>query len=281
MDLNKMSLGAKLVAGLGILEVLLLLIVPWHSVDVFGETFTVKPLEGDGDGCTWVLTNSVNGLAPEDLDKLAEPFWRASPGREDRSHAGLGLALAQRLAELLELRLLHRGPHEHAHRGRLPADGELETRSSLVERPVIDSVLGPIAATAGTDAFNGARAATLVRAADVRDEPAGGAALVQRQQRLAGDKRAEEGDPLPHPARELARGRARDARHTLSGDGDGRSRRSHRLQIEGSRPCVVGEMPLHALRGDSAGHHQFQFPHDVAAGQPYPIDVVRHARHVR
>jgi len=53
-----------------------------------------------------------------------------------------------------------------------------------VERPVLDSVLGPVAETAGTDAFNGARAATLVRAADVRGEPAGGAALVQRQQRV-------------------------------------------------------------------------------------------------
>jgi len=53
MDLNKLSLGAKLVAGLSILEVLLLLIVPWHSVDVFGETFTIKPLEGDGDAVAW------------------------------------------------------------------------------------------------------------------------------------------------------------------------------------------------------------------------------------
>ena len=53
MDLNNRSLGAKLVAGLGILEVLLLLIVPWHSVDVFGETFTIKPLEGDGDAVAW------------------------------------------------------------------------------------------------------------------------------------------------------------------------------------------------------------------------------------
>ena len=41
-----------------------------------------------------------------------------------------------------------------------------------VEQPVLDSVLGPVVATAGTDAFNGARAATLVRAADVRGEPA-------------------------------------------------------------------------------------------------------------
>lgn len=53
MDLNKLSLGTKLVAGLGILEFLLLFIVPWHSVDIFGETFTIKPLEGDGDAVAW------------------------------------------------------------------------------------------------------------------------------------------------------------------------------------------------------------------------------------
>jgi hypothetical protein len=53
MDLKELSLGTKLVAGLGILEFLLLFIVPWHSVDVFGETFTVKALEGDGDAVAW------------------------------------------------------------------------------------------------------------------------------------------------------------------------------------------------------------------------------------
>ena len=52
--LNRFSLGAKLVAGLGILEFLLFLIVPWHSVDLgpFGS-FDVKPLEGDGDAVAW------------------------------------------------------------------------------------------------------------------------------------------------------------------------------------------------------------------------------------
>ena len=53
-----------------------------------------------------------------------------------------------------------------------------------VERPVLDSVLGPVVTTAGTGPLNGARAASLVRAADVRGEPAGGAALVQRQLRV-------------------------------------------------------------------------------------------------
>jgi LCP family protein required for cell wall assembly len=72
-----------------------------------------------------------------------------------------------------------------------------------VERPVLDSVLGPVAAAAGTDAYNGARAATLVRTADVRGEPAGGAALVQRQQRVlaAALERALSPAALLHPGR--------------------------------------------------------------------------------
>jgi len=72
-----------------------------------------------------------------------------------------------------------------------------------VERPVLDSVLGPVVATAGTDTFNGARAATLARAADVRGEPAGGVALVQRQQRVlaAALERALSPRSLLHPGR--------------------------------------------------------------------------------
>jgi hypothetical protein len=53
VDLNKLSLGDRIVAGLGIVEFLLLFIVPWHSVDIFGETFTIKPLEGDGNAVAW------------------------------------------------------------------------------------------------------------------------------------------------------------------------------------------------------------------------------------
>lgn len=53
MDLSKLSLGTKLVGGLGILEILLLLIVPWHSVDLGFDTFTIGALEGDGDAVAW------------------------------------------------------------------------------------------------------------------------------------------------------------------------------------------------------------------------------------
>jgi hypothetical protein len=49
MDLNKLPLGAKLVAGLGILEFLLLLTVAWHSVDTGFGTYTATALEGEGD----------------------------------------------------------------------------------------------------------------------------------------------------------------------------------------------------------------------------------------
>ncbi len=62
-------------------------------------------LENGGGGCRLVLSNAANGLKPEELDNLAEPFWRASAAREDRSHAGIGLSLARRLAELLEIDL--------------------------------------------------------------------------------------------------------------------------------------------------------------------------------
>lgn len=61
--------------------------------------------ENTGPRCRLVLSNAANGLAPADMDKLTEPFWRSSPSREDRSHAGVGLSLVRRLAELLELEL--------------------------------------------------------------------------------------------------------------------------------------------------------------------------------
>lgn len=55
MDLKELSLGTKIVAGLGILEFLLLFIVPWHSVEnpFGGSDFTIKALEGDGNAVAW------------------------------------------------------------------------------------------------------------------------------------------------------------------------------------------------------------------------------------
>ena len=62
-------------------------------------------IEDLGPRCSFVLSNAANGLASHDLDKLTEPFWRASTARDDRAHAGLGLSLARRFAELLEVGL--------------------------------------------------------------------------------------------------------------------------------------------------------------------------------
>ncbi|MDT7580063.1 MAG: hypothetical protein QOK35_1327, partial [Pseudonocardiales bacterium] len=72
-----------------------------------------------------------------------------------------------------------------------------------VERPVLDAVVGPVVPAAGTGSLNGARAGDLVRAADVRDDPAPAAGLVQRQQRVfaAVLARALSPERLLHPGR--------------------------------------------------------------------------------
>jgi LCP family protein required for cell wall assembly len=72
-----------------------------------------------------------------------------------------------------------------------------------VERPVLDTVVGPVMPAAGPGSVNGARAGALVRAADVRDDPAPAAGLVQRQQRVLAAVLARALSPgrLLHPGR--------------------------------------------------------------------------------
>lgn len=72
-----------------------------------------------------------------------------------------------------------------------------------VERPVLDAVVGPVMPAAGTAPVNGARAGDLVRATDVRDDPAPAAGLVQRQQRVLAAvlARALSPERLLHPGR--------------------------------------------------------------------------------
>lgn len=55
MDINKLSLGDRIVAGGGILLFLLMIIFPWHSIDLgeFGGTFEIGTFEGDGDAVAW------------------------------------------------------------------------------------------------------------------------------------------------------------------------------------------------------------------------------------
>ena len=47
------------------------------------------------------ITNAAEPLEAEDLEKLAEPFWRSDESRSAPSHAGLGLSVVSAVAALL------------------------------------------------------------------------------------------------------------------------------------------------------------------------------------
>jgi hypothetical protein len=95
VDLNKLSLGDKIVGGTGIVLFLLLLIVPWHSQTVdlgqFGgkHTYTLKATSGDGGAVGWpailaillliaiVAVVLVRKLTTADLPELPIPWNQA------------------------------------------------------------------------------------------------------------------------------------------------------------------------------------------------------------
>lgn len=60
-------------------------------------------VEESSRGCALIIANSANGFAPSHMDKLPEPSWRACAAREEGAHAGIGLSLVRRLAELLQI----------------------------------------------------------------------------------------------------------------------------------------------------------------------------------
>ncbi len=47
------------------------------------------------------VSNATDELQPEDVDCLAEPFWRKEAARTDAEHSGLGLALVASVTEIL------------------------------------------------------------------------------------------------------------------------------------------------------------------------------------
>ena len=51
------------------------------------------------------VSNSVDGLAHEDMPQLFDRFWRRDPSRTGGKHSGLGLSVAQACAEVLSLKL--------------------------------------------------------------------------------------------------------------------------------------------------------------------------------
>lgn len=60
---------------------------------------------GGGKPIEITVANPAPLLAPEDLPRLFEPFWRKDAARTGTLHSGLGLPLAKAFAELLGLRL--------------------------------------------------------------------------------------------------------------------------------------------------------------------------------
>jgi signal transduction histidine kinase len=53
-----------------------------------------------GDVLELTVEDTGTGIAPEDLDRIFEPFYRGDPARSGPG-AGLGLALAKRIVEAL------------------------------------------------------------------------------------------------------------------------------------------------------------------------------------
>ena len=69
-----------------------------------GDRFRCS-LDVNDEDCWLLLANQADGLAASEVELLGEPFWRANAARDDRTHAGLGLTLARRLADLQGLEL--------------------------------------------------------------------------------------------------------------------------------------------------------------------------------
>jgi len=59
----------------------------------------------DGGRLRLHVTNRAEPLAPDEMARLTEPFWRRDPSRASADHAGLGLPLCAALAPLLALEL--------------------------------------------------------------------------------------------------------------------------------------------------------------------------------
>lgn len=64
------------------------------------------------------VADTGSGIAPEALPHIFDRFWRADRSRSDRTHSGLGLAIAQQLV--------------HAHGGRLRVRSEVGRGSTFV-----------------------------------------------------------------------------------------------------------------------------------------------------
>jgi signal transduction histidine kinase len=62
-------------------------------------------LANNGDGFIFSLTNTCRDLAEDELKRMFEPFWRKDKARSDAAQCGLGLALVQAYARLLDIEI--------------------------------------------------------------------------------------------------------------------------------------------------------------------------------
>jgi two-component system sensor histidine kinase QseC len=73
-----------------------------------GGAILVRAERGDNGFAGLLVENGPVHLSEGDLTRLFEPFWRMDGARADRTHAGLGLAVVQRIANSSGLRITPR-----------------------------------------------------------------------------------------------------------------------------------------------------------------------------
>lgn len=68
-----------------------------HSPEGSAVALSAK---AEADGVALTVADSGPGIVPQDLPHVSERFFPGSRHREGRKHAGLGLAIIQRVAQL-------------------------------------------------------------------------------------------------------------------------------------------------------------------------------------
>jgi signal transduction histidine kinase len=103
---------------------------PGGEVALRAEETTAN--SGAGRAVRLRLTNSNADLVPDDIQHVAEPFWRKDAARPDGSHAGLGLSLVKAYAAALGARATFD----------LPATGLFRASITLPAASVSDELAG-------------------------------------------------------------------------------------------------------------------------------------------